>query len=154
MLLVQNTSQAPMWMDHGPCRARATITAGAVTSLTITNAGFGYTVPPIVELIGGAAPIVTSTWNGYGQIGYPNPAGFTSATATVPAIYSRPAKVRAVLTLGVLTSFVIDDPGAGYINAPMVVMYNAPNDPFGCADPSVNISGTIYSGLQIPPNGG
>ena len=141
MLSVQNIGTTTMYLDHGGARATATITSGVLTSLTILNAGFGYTAPPQVQLKGGGGPIKTalaaSGWDGRGQIdNWPTPNGIN--TLVTPAIYFRPAKVIAVLTAGAVTSFTIQDGGAGYVNPPEVLLVNDPSDPFGCADPSAS----------------
>lgn len=152
--MIMNISAAPMYMDHGCARANAVITSGAVTSLTISNGGFGFTIPPLVTFAGGggqgtgvnqgnAGIIANSSWNGRGLLGSPPPSG------TSPTV-ARPAVARSVLTSGVVTSFIIDDPGAGYVNPPEVILTNDPRDPFGCADPSVG-SG---SGVYLAANGG
>lgn len=151
-LSIVNIGAAVLWVDHGCARATATISGGAVTGFNILNAGFGFTRPPIVELKGGGGfptALAASAWDGRGQIDqWPTPAGVN--LLVTPPVYSRPAKARAVLTSGAVTSFIIDDPGAGYTNIPEVFMANDPNDPFGCADPSLN-SG---SGLSLPATTG
>lgn len=129
----QNVSTAIMYMEFGSARAHCALTGGAVTSFTIDNAGFGFTVPPKVHFYGGG--------NGGNSavIGTGDPFG--------PAP-NHPAKARAVLTAGAVTSIVIDDPGINYKAAPYVRLVNNNLDFIGCADPSVN-SGSgaiIYPG--------
>lgn len=153
-LLIQNTTAAEtIQVDHGSARATATITNGQVSGFTVLNGGFGFTLPPIVTLKGGGgngiflAALAGSAWDGRGQIdNWPVPAGYN--TLATPPIVNRPATAHAVLTSGVVTSIVIDDPGAGYVNAPEVEILNHPNDPFGCADPTSSglqlASGVIY----------
>lgn len=149
VLLVQNISAANMWMETGCARATATITNGAVTSIAITNGGFGFTKPPIVEFAGGGGPVVAnSAWNGVGLIGSAPPQG--ANTQTSPASFLRPAVGAAVLTLGVVTSITILDPGQGYVNKPEIIMANDPLDPFGCADPSAGGG----SGQMLVASGG
>lgn len=152
LLTIANIGAAVLWVDHGCARATATISGGLLTGFTILNGGFGFTRPPIVELKGGGSAttaLAASAWDGRGQIDFwPTPNGVN--LLVTPPIYSRPAKAHAVLTSGVVTSFVIDDPGAGYTNIPEVFMTNDPLDPFGCADPSVG-SG---SGLSLPATTG
>ena len=146
-LILQNTGVTnPLWFDIGSARATATITNGVVTSLTVLNGGFGFLKPPIVTLLGGgsnngqfAAALSASGWDGRGQLDqFPVPSGIIKTTT--PNTVYRPANVTAVLTSGVVTSFVINDGGAGYVNAPEVLIANQFNDPFGCADAS-NSSG-------------
>ncbi len=128
--IFQNTSSAVMWMGCGSAVATATIAGGAVTALTIVNGGFGFTAPPAVDLLGGAAfcPLEGLGPSGAGMPGYAAPNNFPNNAGY------RPAKVRSVLTSGVITSFIIDDPGAGYAFAPYVDIHNAYSDRYGCFD--------------------
>ena len=133
-------------LESGSARATATLTGGAVTSVTVTNGGFGFTKPPAVQFLAGA-PYGTygPAIGGCGLPGYAAPNGLTQA-----GVKSKPAKAHAVLTAGVVTSIVIDDPGAGYGFAPYVQMTNSHADPFGCADANYN---TTASGLTIAAGG-
>lgn len=153
LLSIVNIGAAVLWVDHGCARATATISGGILTGFTILNAGFGFTRPPIVELRGGGGlflpALAASAWDGRGQVDqWPTPAGVN--TLVTPPVYSRPAKVRAVLTAGAVSSFIIDDAGAGYTNIPDVFIANHPLDPFGCADPSIGGG----SGLSLPASTG
>lgn len=151
-LLFQNTGANPIRLEHGCARATATLTSGVVTGVTILNAGFGFTLPPQVQFKGGGilpTALTASAWDGRGQIdNWPTPAG--SNLLVTPSVQFRPAKATAVLTAGVVTSFVIGDGGAGYTNIPEVMLTNDPNDPFGCADPSIGGG----SGLLVPAPSG
>lgn len=131
-LLIQNISAGPLYVEIGSARATATLTSGAVTSFTITNAGFGFTSPPIVDLVGGGGMVP--------YLGLNQPQGLAP---------QHPAKVRAVLTGGAVSSFVIDDPGSGYLIAPYVWIRNADLDPYGAPIPS-STSG-IFLESQGPP---
>jgi len=143
----QNTGTNPIYLEHGCARATATIGGGVVTALTILNAGFGFIKAPAVQFKGGGgqylAALAASGWDGRGQIdNWPTPAGVN--TLVTPPIYSRPAKAVAILTSGVVTSFLIQDGGAGYINPPEVLLTNDPLDPFGSADPSIGGGSGAY----------
>jgi hypothetical protein len=154
MLSIQNAGTGTLYVEYGCARATATLTNGVVTAITILNPGFGFTRPPHAQFKGGGAgptnqflvALTASGWDGRGQIdNWPTPAGVD--TLVTPPIYYRPAKAKAVLTSGVVTSFLITDGGAGYINPPEVLLVNDPLDPFGCADPSYGGgSGTILYG--------
>lgn len=138
-LHIANVGAAVLWVETGCARATATISGGAVTGFTILNGGFGFTRPPKVELKGGGGPISTalsaSAWDGRGQVDiWPTPNGMN--LLVTPTTYNRPCIAHAVLTSGVVSSIVVDDPGQGYVNIPNVEMFNDPLDPFGCADPS------------------
>ena len=55
-LVIQNTSISsgdPLWFEFGSARATCAITNGAVSSVTVTNAGFGFTYPPVITAFGG-----------------------------------------------------------------------------------------------------
>ena len=121
-LLLQNTSSSDtLYFEFGGARATATLSNGAVSSFTITNAGFGYTYPPSVHFLGGG-----NTLNGRDLgVGYPNQAA--------PSNY---ATAHCVLTSGAVSSIVIDNPGSGYDIAPYILLLNDPNDNFGAAVPS------------------
>lgn len=133
-LKLQNLSNGPLYFEFGSARATATLTSGAVTGLTITNAGFGFSKPPVVEMLGGGAA-GNSTYLGLGQ---PN--------GTSP---SNPAFVTAVLTTGAVSSFQISNPGSGYVTAPYVFIRNSDLDPNGCAIPSVT-SGMLLAANSPP----
>lgn len=123
LLMLQNCSAAnDMRVDVMGPRATCTITNGAVTGFSITNAGFNYTNPPLVRLLGGGPPL--------GQQGGPY-LGLNQPNGPSP---SRVAKVRAVLAAGAVASFIIDDPGSGYLIAPYVHIFNdVALDPYGAA---------------------
>lgn len=135
-----------MYVDFGSARATAVITSGAVTSFVVVNAGFGFTRPPKVSLLGGGDG-GNSSFLGVGEPGYPAPgdAGMSAARFTDMS-GQRPAKAHAVLTADAVTSIVIEDPGAGYVIAPYVFITNDPLDPYGVAIPSAT------SGIPIPAN--
>lgn len=143
MLLVQNVSSAGLMLEFGSARATCTISGGKVNAITVTNAGFGFTLPPNVIFFGGGnnlgpgnAP--NSLFVGAGIYGYPSP--------------SRPAIAHCVMTGSApnlsVASITIDDPGAGYVCAPQVFLHNDILDPNGCAVPSAT------AGLLLAANGG
>jgi hypothetical protein len=138
-LFIQNVSNSNLYFSFGSATAIAAITNGAVSSITIVNGGFGFLAPPIVEFMGGAGfiPLTGSGPSGAGLPGYASPNNFPNNPGY------RPAQAHTVLTAGVVTSVVIDDPGLGYVFPPWVDIRNADNDRYGCADP-------FYAGV---PNG-
>ena len=144
--LFQNLSGAPMYLEFGSARATATISGGQVTAVTITNGGFGFTAPPTIQFDGGAGynPTIAVGPSGAGMPGYAAPSNAPNNLG------GRPAKARCVLTSGVVTSIVIDDPGAGYVFAPYVDIHNAYSDRYGAADP---FYGSVNSGQYIGPGG-
>src|SRR5271157_1042249 len=144
-LFFQNNSSATMWFGFGSALATATISGGSVTACTVINGGFGFTAPPIIEFLGGAAycPLVGLGPSGAGMPGYAAPNNFPNNAG------GRPAIAHTVLTGGVITSIVIDDPGAGYAFAPFVDIRNADSDRYGCFDP---FYGSVAAGFLIGPN--
>jgi len=139
-----NNSANAMYIDLGAARATCVLTGSAVSStFTITNAGFNYTKPPVIEFLGGGRPVVSNGRTGQtglntSYVGASGP-GFPSP--------SRPAQAHAVLSGGAVSSIVLDDPGAGYVVAPMLFMYNSDLDPNGVAIASAS------QGFEILGNG-
>ena len=144
-LILQNLSAAnSMFIEIGGARATATLSGGTVASCAVTNAGFGYTLPPLVRFLGGGpvggkpgTPNYNSSYLGLDQPNGPAP--------------SQIAKAHAVLTAGAVSSIVVDDPGANYVIAPYVQLISSDLDPYGCALPA--ISGPVGMELFInsPP---
>lgn len=134
MLLIENTSSENLRFEFGSARATATITNGAVTSVTITNAGFNFTRLPVVQFLGGG-----DATNG----------AYLGATPPLPfgPSPSHPATGTAVLSSGAVASIAITDPGSGYVAAPFIFITNDLMDPNGCAVPSAT------SGVLLVPNG-
>ena len=140
LLKLQNLSAGPLWFEFGSARATATITSGAVTSISVTNGGFNFTRPPIVLFSGGGYQGNTSF------LGLNQPGGEGPNSSIVAG---RVAKAHAVLTGSAVSSIVIDDPGAGYAIAPYVFIANDRLDPYGCAAPSAT-SGMLLSSNSAP----
>lgn len=125
--IIENLSSAPMYIEFGGARATATLTSQAVTSCTITNAGFNYTYPPTVVFFGGGE-YHNPTFLGATMPDYPAPQHIASAHCVMTG------------TAGNLSvaSIVIDNPGSFYVTPPYVYLRNNPNDPNGCANPFYN----------------
>ncbi len=139
--LFENTSDTDMYLEIGGPRATATISNGKVTSIAVANAGFGFTEVPLILFLGGG----NTGWN------MSNPTLNSPGQPTWPAP-AKPAQAHCVMTGSApnksIASFVVDDGGSGYVNAPYVFISNSENDPFGCAVPSSGV------GLLIKANGG
>lgn len=150
MLLFTNNSDGDLRLEFGAARATCTISSGAVSSsLTITNAGFGYTKPPLVRFLGGGLPVATTA---SGQPMGPNTSYVGAAGPGFPSP-SHPARAHATLSGGAVNAIVLDDPGSGYVVAPMVFMINSDLDPIGCAAPSATDGYLISSGGSLYING-
>ena len=107
------------------------MSGGKVTAVTVTNAGFGFTYPPLVHFLGGGN---VSNGRDLG-VGYPN--------QLAPSNY---ATAHCVLSSGAISSIVIDNPGSGYDCAPYVQLLNDANDTYGCAVPSASSGYKLTAG--------
>lgn len=137
-LIIQNTSTGPLWLEIGCGRATATLTSGAVSSVSVSNAGFNYTKPPLVKFWGGGNNYGNTSWVGVGQPNMPPP------NSVGPA--GRIAAAHAVLVGGAISSIVVDDGGAGYTAAPYVEIINSDLDFLGCAVPSAGVGILLPAG--------
>jgi len=130
MLQFQNLSSNVMYLEFGCGEATCTISGGSVATVTVVNGGFNYTIPPVVQFMGG---------------GYDG--GNTTFVGTTAPDYGAPNNVAvgtAVLSGGVVTSIALSSGGSGYIAAPYVLLTNSPQDPNGVADPSVGSGSGVY----------
>ena len=141
-LYIANNSNGPLWFEFDGPRGTAVMAGSGFTqtvaSVTVTNAGFGFTVPPTIQFLGGGpggggGQFINTAYLGLGQPDGDSP--------------SSPAKAHAVLTAGAISSIVIDSPGAGYVTAPYVHIHSHRLDPYGCAIPSAGV------GIMIPAGG-
>jgi hypothetical protein len=153
-LMIQNNSTGAIWIEFGGARATVSISGagptGTLNAFTVTNGGFNYSLPPKVVLLGGGSggnnlsPGATlPTWPSPGDPGFAAPRQGSNT--------AYPGKAHAVLSAGVVTSIVVDDPGSGYVVPPYVLLENNILDPNGVADPHF---AAVNSGLQLGPSGG
>lgn len=149
-LYLQNNSLGPLWIEFGSARARCTISNGAVNAVTISNAGFNFTNPPVVRFVGGggvggtgSTPAVGAPFLGGNLPGYTSP----SNMAVGHAVMTGAAPNQSV------ASIVIDNPGSGYLCAPYVFIFNSDLDPYGCALPATNVGIQLTSGVPLIFNG-
>ena len=143
-LMLQNVSAGPLWFEFGSARATAALTNGAISSITVTNAGFNFSKPPVVRFAGGGYSGNTAF------LGLNQPGGDGPNSSIVAG---RVACAHCVMTGSApnlsISSIVIDDPGAGYAIAPYVFIMNSDLDPYGCAVPSAT-SGMLLSAQSAP----
>lgn len=144
MLYFVNNSAHAMWLGFGSARATCTISSGQVATVSVTNQGFGFSKPPHVTFYGGGIPPQQGQYAPISNyVGAPGP--------NFPAP-NHPAQAHCVMAGSVpnqtVSSIVIDDPGNGYVSAPMVFLHNDVLDPNGCFDPSIT-----PSGIQLAPFG-
>lgn len=123
-----------MYVGVGPAKATAALAAGAVTTITVNNGGVGYTVAPQVRILGGLV-------NG----DYQTAPGATNLQGiSVPGVV---CQAHAVLTGGAVSSIVVDNPGSGYLVAPLIYLENPwPTLGGGAYAPGVS------NGIPIPVN--
>lgn len=136
LLLLQNIGTHAMNVEIGAGAAHATLSTGSVSSITVDNAGFGYTIAPSVILYGGGSS------NNPALVAY---VGSTQPNTPAP---QNPATAHAVMSgsAGALTiaSITVDNPGSGYDIAPYVLIVNNVMDPNGAA------TVTASTGLVLP----
>jgi hypothetical protein len=137
-LYFKNTSTADMWVGFGGARATATLSSGAVSSVTVTNAGFNYTFAPQVVFLGGGRSNALADGVGGG--------------ATFPAP-SNPATAHCNMAAGValnkVNTITVDNAGSGYLAAPYVYLFSDPRDPFGVYLPAAS-SGILLAAASVP----
>lgn len=141
-LFLQNVGTSALVFEFGPARATATLTNGAVSSIAVTNAGFGFSYPPSVELLGGGGadlPYGNSNFLGVGQDGAPSPV--KPATATCVMTGSAPNMSIASIT--------VQSGGANYKTPPYALIRNSANDPNGCAIPTTTPASATSTGILL-----
>jgi hypothetical protein len=141
-LAIQNTGASTIYVDFGYAKGTAVMAGSApnmsVASVTVTNAGQGYSFPPRVIFFGGGSPgspFWNSTFLGVGLPDEVSPPNFAQAQAILSG--SAPNA-----TIG---SVNIDNSGSGYSIAPYVYFENDPNDPYGC------VAATAASAIALAP---
>lgn len=138
-LIIQNISDTAMVIEFGSGRATASLTGTGVSSCAVTNAGFGYSMAPVITFYGG----------GWDQKGTLTPT-YTLQGLPDWASPDNEAKAHCVMTGSApnmtIASIVIDNPGAGYVYPPYVFMTNRALDPFGCAVPSATVGVSLAVG--------
>lgn len=140
-LLIENDSDTDMLIEIGSGRATATISGGAVNAVSVSNAGFGYSLAPTVKFVGGAFPGSITSSNTYALVGDPSwPSPQNAAKAHCVMTGSAPNMT--------ISSIVIDNPGSGYQYPPYVLLTNNTLDPWGAAIPSATV------GILLKANGG
>jgi hypothetical protein len=140
LLYLQNTSIGSLWFEFDGPRAHATLTNGVVTGVSIDNAGFNMTKPPVVRFLGGGYPQwqaggINTSYLGLNQPNGPSP--------------SHPATGHATLATGAVSSITVDDGGANYAIAPYVQLITDDLDPYGCAVPAQGSGWQLASGESL-----
>jgi hypothetical protein len=130
-LFIQNLhASAQLNVGMGPPRPVASISGGAVTSISVSsNAGLGYSVPPVVRILGGV-------FDGDYQTA-------PSQVATAYATLSSPGPT------GTIASITVDHGGSGYQVAPLIYLENQINGPFGTLGGGA-FNPTATTGIALP----
>ena len=122
------------------CNDNTNPQARSVQSVSLTNAGFGYTVTPGVRFIGGGGSGATATATlGDGIVGVIEVTNSGSGYVTAPSITftgisSISAAATAIVsTAGTITSIRITNAGLGYTAPPTIIIEN----------PSLNSTGNF-----------
>ena len=150
-LFLQNNSSGALYVEIGTGAAHATLTSDAVSSVTVDNAGFNFTKPPLVRFFGGGNAFGNTSYTGLAQPGAPAPNSVASSGATVQPL-GAVAIAHCVMTGSApnlsIASITVDYGGAGYVLAPYVAIFNSDLDPNGAAVPSSGV------GIYLAPGGG
>lgn len=131
--LFQNLSSSALMIQFGVRPGIATLTNGVVTSVSVPDVGFGFLVPPPVHFLGGGNDGDLMSQGG-SLPGWPTP--------------RHPAKGRAVMSAGAISSIEINDGGSGYLAPPYVYILANRVDPTGVGLPAASI------GIMVLANGG
>ncbi len=133
--------------------ATATVSGNAVTALTLTNGGSGYTVAPAVVLSGGggSGATATATISGGVVTGFTvtnGGSGYTSAPTVVLAL-GYFATATATVSGGAITTMTVTNGGSNYTTAPSVVVLGGGTG----ATATATIASGAVTGITIT-NGG
>lgn len=139
-LIIQNISDTAMYLSIGAPPATCAISSGAVSSVTVGNAGFGYSMAPNVLFYGGTNSNRNSspTYALSGLPDYPAP----SSPASAVCVMSGSAPNMTI------SSITVTNGGSGYAYPPFVFLQNRSLDPFGSSIPSAT------NGILIAASGG
>jgi hypothetical protein len=138
-LVIVNNSSGNLVIQFGVRPSTCSISNGAVSSVSVVDAGFGFTYTPSVFFLGG------------GNNGDPTmTVGVTAPDWPSP---NNPAQGRAVLTSGSISSITLDYAGSGYLSAPYVFIQPDRRDATGVGVPSASIGITIAAGGSYILNG-
>ena len=141
LLIIQNTGVSTLYVDFGSARATAVMGGTApnryVSSVTVTNAGQGFSFAPRIKFIGGGWTQTEATSSSTPDMDSP------SSYAVAHCVMTGTAPNMSI------ASIVVDNPGSGYQAAPFILIENDPRDMLGC----VAASGTGGAGA-IPLSSG
>ncbi len=151
---VTATGIATMISDIIDCNG---IVSNKVQGVLITNAGFGYTVPPSISFIGGGGSGTTATVEiadgivgivsvTNGGSGYATPPVVSIAS---PGIGTTASAISQISSAGSVTSITITDAGVGYTTIPQVSIESPELNNFGSFVYNETVTGTISSTTAV-----
>lgn len=147
-------AQTPIALDSDGYNYRVANLTGCVVAVVVTNGGTGYTSAPtvtaagtnatFVAIVGGALSAININAASSGaNYSYP-----PNVSIDAPAVGGVPATAHATISGGVITSIVIDQPGAGYATVPNVAIVPDPSDPnLGTITDAAATAVTSYVGV-------
>lgn len=137
-LLVANVSTGILQIQIGVQRAIATISGGAVTGVTVPDAGFGFTKPPAI-LFGGGGNANDPVTSGGTMPDWPSPYNVAQAA---PIMGTSSISGQTIASIALITG------GAGYLSAPYVHILADRSDPTGVGIASAT------AGIPLQASGG
>ena len=157
LFMFVNNSAHTMYLDFGvgagPAYVYATLTGRAVTSVTVINAGFNFTQPPLVRFLGGGHPVATlqsgqpagvnSSYVATAGPGFPSPRGGLAATGGQGHEATAMANLTSsAISLNKIGSITVLNAGS-YSAAPYVMLLPSDLDPNGVVIPGSTYPGSI-----------
>jgi hypothetical protein len=115
----------------------ATISNGAVTGVTVPDAGFGFNEAPEVLFWGGGASGDPTTF-GATSPGWPAPNSPAQAVCNMVSASPLPGLK--------INSITVTNPGSGYLVAPFVMLKATRRDPTGVGLPSATVGIPLFAG--------
>lgn len=150
-----NNSSDTLYLDFGCGYAHATLTSKAITSVTVDNAGFNFTQPPLVRFLGGGRPVATlqsgqpaginTSYVATAGPGFPSPRGGTSPGHSATAIANL---TSSTISLNKIGSITVLNAGS-YDAVPFVQLIPSDLDPNGVVIPG----STSANSIAVNPGG-
>jgi hypothetical protein len=139
--------------------ATATISGGAITAVSLSNSGAGYTTAPTVSFVpatgdGGSGAAATASLSGAPVLSIAignGGSGYVSPVVSITGGGGTGAQAIATVVSGVITAIVIQTAGTGYTTAPTVTITDSSGT--GATVGTVTIGTSSISGIVIT-NGG
>jgi len=142
-LIIVNNSSGALYIQFGIQPAVATLTNKVVTSVSVPDGGFGFTVAPTVMFLGG------------GNNGDPASQGATMPDWPSPANPAQGIVVMAssAISGNKINSITVTNGGSGYLAPPYVAIYPDRTDPTGVGTASATTFPLQANGGNLYLNG-